>query len=149
MDAEVTFLNDTAGPWAIPKVVRIGIYLLSRNFRGGPVEMPGPIRTRCHAITTANTPVVVDDYYSVRLHPCSFNRTGFDTGRVVTLHALHGKVVLALDRHRLRLVVVVRVFEIEISLIHLQYTNVLYLGFAAEIIFRHTGMHTVAISLTA
>ncbi len=57
--------------------------------------------------------------------------------------------MFAFYRDFLRIIVVIRMFEVEITLVQFQYANVLNLRVATEIVFLYAGLHTIAVALAA
>jgi hypothetical protein len=74
-------------------------HFLFRNIRFVPVEATPVIGARCDAISTADTPVIVHDYDSVRLSIGSLCGACFDTGGLLTVETLNPHIEMIFNRH--------------------------------------------------
>jgi len=81
------------------QVKGVGIDLFGRRVRLTPVEEARRVRARCHAVTAAETPVIIHHHDAIRLHPGGLDGACLYTRGIVAVHALHGQVVLAFFGH--------------------------------------------------
>src|SRR5581483_9549054 len=145
LDAEGALLDDALPPRPISQVVRIGIDLLLRNRRLRPVEVPRAVRARRHAVPASDAPVVVDDHDAVALRPRGAGGADLRARSVAAMLAPYGHVEVAILRNRFRLVVRIRVRQVDaLLLLHREHANPMQLGLARLVVLRRAGVNAAA-----
>ncbi len=78
-----------------------------------PVEMAGAVRTGGHAAAAADTPIVIDNDYTIRVSPGSPDRTTLDTVRIFAVLAGYRDIEMAFIRDFLMVVIEVCIGEVD------------------------------------
>ncbi len=113
LDAESALFDGRLHPRPIPQVVDRGVNLLLWNVWFCPVENPPFIGAGCNAVPATDAPVVVHHDDAVGFLPGGVDRADFHARGVLTLLALNRKVGEPFLRYEVRVVVMVRVLEID------------------------------------
>jgi len=144
LNTEMAFFRDPDLARTVAKICHIQVEAVLRHRRFGEVEMARSVWTRRHAIAASDAPVIVDHGDPIGLLPCRMHRAYLDAGRVLALLALHRHIEEPLLRDFFRIVVVIRLFDIERTVRHFQHPDVLDLRGARLVVLVDTGMHAFA-----
>jgi hypothetical protein len=133
LDTEGAFLNNTliAGP--VAEIMGFGVNLLLCNLGISPVKAPGTIGAGRHAVTAADTPVVIYHNYAIGLFPGSLGGTDLDAGRIFTLLALYRHIKMTFFRYFFGIVILVRFLQVTnpfLSFLELKHAYIMDLGIA-------------------
>jgi len=118
------------------------IQLFVWNVRLCPIENPPFIGTGGNAVSATDAPVIVHHDHSIWFLPGGVDRANLHTGRILALLALDGEIEKPLFWNRVRVIVMVGVFEIdEVSPFESENSDPLKLRIMARlIVFFYTGI---------
>jgi hypothetical protein len=153
LEAEGAFLNDAFGTRAIAEVTLVRVDGFVGDLWFFVIEAASIVGAGGHTVAATDTPVVINDDYTIVILPGSFDGTGFGARRLPTLVALNGHVVFIFLRNFFRVVVVVGGFEINGSFGQLQDADVGHVNIIRRVtmlvVLGHAGMGAFTTSNTA
>jgi len=113
INAKRALRDNTNGPRPITKIMDIGIHFVRSDLGLGPVKKPRAIGASRHTHSAADTPIVVNDNYSVRFGPGGMGRTDFGAWGLTAVLALNGYVCSSRFGDFRRIVIEPRVNKID------------------------------------
>jgi hypothetical protein len=78
-----------------------------------PIKDPSFIRACCNAIPTSDTPIVINDYETVRFFPGGMDRTYLHTRGILAVLALDRQIDEPFFWDQVRIIIMFGVFEID------------------------------------